>query len=212
MPSLEELLTDKPELLTQVNAVIGDKKLHVTNDGSWIPKDKFNELNEEKKQLSAQLTERDGQLETLKKNSGDAEKLKADLQRMQEENKAAKDKYEAEMIEVKRSSAVKTALLGKVHNPDLAIRLLDMSKVELDENGAIKAGFEDQVKALETSDAYLFVPKAPGAAPFVPIGAAPGSSNVPPVPAGGAQGYGKQAAQAKKAQTTGAVESPYFTN
>lgn len=207
MPTLEELLSEKPELLSQVKEVIGDKKLHVTNDGNWIPKEKFNDLNEEKKQLSAQLTERDQQLETLKKSSGNAEKLQEDLNRMQEENKAAKAKYESDMKELKTSSAIRAALAGKVHNPDVTMKLLDASKIELDDNGVIKGGFDDQIKTLKESEPYLFVAE-PTPSPFTPRGATPGSSNREPNPTG-SQGYGKQAAQSK--QTAQApVENPYF--
>lgn len=208
MPTLEELLSEKPELLSQVKEVIGDKKLHVTNDGNWIPKEKFNDLNEEKKQLVAQLGERDQQLETLKKSSGDTEKLQQELSRMQEENKTTKAKYESEMRELRTTSAIRTALAGKVHNPDVAMKLLDASKIELDDSGAVKGGFDDQVKSLKESDPYLFVAEpttTPGR--FNPRGATPGSSNHEPAP-GSSQGFGKQAAQSKKVETP--VENPYF--
>lgn len=212
MPSLEELLSDDQDLLSKVKEKIGDKKLHVTNDGSWIPKEKFNALNDEKKTLSDQLSDRDKQLKDLEKSAGDAEKFKADLERMQQENKEAKDKYEADMKQLKLNTAIRTALTGKVHNPEIATKLLDLSKVEIDDEGAIKGGLEEQLSNLEKSDSYLFVPKDPGS-PYKPRGAAPGSSNVSTPEPGGSMGFGKKAAQAKAQAVNpeSKTPSPYFS-
>lgn len=209
MPSLEELLSDDQELLEKVKAKVGDQKLHVTSDGSWIPKEKFNDLNTEKKDLQTQLTQRDKQLKELESSAGDAEKFKAEVERMQKENKDAQDQFNADMQALKLSTALKTHLIGKVHNPDVAAKLLDQSKLSLAEDGTLK-GLDEQITALEKSDAYLFVPKTPeGQQNFKPYGAAPGSSNTEPPAPGSAQGYGKAAAKSKVTGSQGS-ENPYF--
>jgi len=66
-----------------------------------------------KKQLEAvhqQLAERDSQLEELKKNSGDNTELKAQLETLQAENKAAKQKYEQDMKNLKLDTAIQLAI------------------------------------------------------------------------------------------------------
>ncbi|MBK1678718.1 hypothetical protein CKO38_19195 [Rhodospirillum rubrum] len=88
--------------------------------------------------------------------------MKQQIQKLQDDNKTAKEKYEAEATALKRSTAVKLALAGKVHDPDIVLGQLDTSKIELDDNGNVKAGLDDQIKALQTSKAFLFVPEDKG--------------------------------------------------
>lgn len=60
---LKELLGE--ELYKQVIEKTGDKKIALVSDGNWIPKEKFNELNENTKDLKKQLKDRDAQLAEL---------------------------------------------------------------------------------------------------------------------------------------------------
>ena len=60
----------------------------------FIPKSRFDEANEAKKQLEKDIAARDTQLEELKKV--DAEGLKVEIERLQSENKSAKEKFEGE--------------------------------------------------------------------------------------------------------------------
>lgn len=80
--------------------------------------------------------------------------------------KTVKDKYEADAKELRLATAVKLALAGKVHDPDIVAGLLDKTKIELDDNGSVKAGLDDQIKALKTSKAFLFVSEDKGAGQF----------------------------------------------
>ncbi|MDY0323974.1 MAG: phage scaffolding protein, partial [Candidatus Carbobacillus sp.] len=129
----------------------------VVSDGNWIPKEKFNEVNEAKKQAEEALKERDKQLADLKKAAEGNEELKKQIEQLQAENKAAAEKYEAKIKDMAVTTAIKLAVSGQVHDSDLVATLLDKSKIEIDENGGIKAGLEDQIKALRESKAFLFV-------------------------------------------------------
>lgn len=72
----------------------------------YVPKSRFDEVNNAKKAAEETIKERDGQLEALKKSSGDAEALKAEIAKLQGENKAAADRYAAEIKSMQVSSAV----------------------------------------------------------------------------------------------------------
>ena len=80
------------ELLAQLN-ISDDKKAEAEKnvkaflDGQYVPKARFNEVNEEKNTLKKTVTERDGQLEELKKASGNSEELKKQIETLQESNK-----------------------------------------------------------------------------------------------------------------------------
>jgi hypothetical protein len=155
---LKELLGE--ELYGQVIEKAGDKhKLAIVSDGSWIPKDKFNDVNTAKKQVEDTLKDRDKQLEELKKSTGDSAALQEQISKLQGENKTASEKYAADLKELKLNTALKLALGGDAHDPDIVAGLLDKTKIELDDNGAIKGGLDDQLKPLRESKGFLFAEK-----------------------------------------------------
>lgn len=155
---LKELLGE--ELYNQVIAKAGDKhKIAIVSDGAWIPKDKFNEANEARKKLESDLKDRDKQLADLKDSAKGNEDMQAQIKKLQDDNKTAKEKYEAELKDLQLTTALKLALGSDVHDADYAISQLDKSKIEIGEDGSIKAGLEDQVKSLRESKAFLFADK-----------------------------------------------------
>jgi|SRR5690606_3894548 len=125
----------------------------------FVPKHRFDEVNEAKKQLAEQLAERDNQLSQLKKAVGDNEELKKQIETLQAENKAKEQEYQGRLRDMAITTAIKLAVAGEAHDPDLVVSLIDKGKVELDEQGNVKAGLEDQINALRESKAFLFVQK-----------------------------------------------------
>lgn len=158
---LKELLGE--ELFNRVSEKAGEKhKIAIVSDGNWLPKAKFDEANEAKKQAEEALKERDKQLSELKKSAEGNAELQEQIKKLQEENKAASEKYAAELNDLKLNSALKLALAGEVHDPDIVSGLLDKAKIELNEDGSIKAGLDEQIKGLRESKAFLFAEKQTG--------------------------------------------------
>ena len=121
----------------------------------FIPKDKYNEVAEAKKKLEADIAERDKQLEDLKKAAGTSEELKKQIEALQAENKKAVEEWQAKMAQMQLDFAIEKALAAaKAKNPKAVKALLDMEKVKLD--GEQLLGLDDQLKAIQQSDAYLF--------------------------------------------------------
>ncbi len=121
----------------------------------FIPKDKYNEVAEAKKQLEADIAERDKQLEQLKAAAGSSEELKAQIEQLQAENKKAAEEWQAKMAQMQLDFAIERALTtAKAKNIKAVKALLDMSKVKLD--GDKLLGLDDQLKAIQQSDPYLF--------------------------------------------------------
>lgn len=111
-----------------------------------------------KKQLEVvhqQLVERDSQLEELKKNSGDNAELKAQLETLQAENKAAKQKYEQDRKNLKLDTAIQLAIGETAQDIDLVAGLVDKSKLILSEDGKV-TGIEEQLKTLKETKSFLF--------------------------------------------------------
>lgn len=156
MEWLKELLQEKgvsSEVVQEVVAAAEEKMK------GFIPKHRFDEVNEAKKQLEEQLAERDKQLAELKKAAGDNEELKKQIETLQAENKAKEEEYQARIKDLSITTAIKLAVAGEAHDPDLVANLLDKSKIEVDEDGNIKAGLDEQLQALRESKAFLFVQK-----------------------------------------------------
>lgn len=125
----------------------------------FIPKEKYNELSEVKKKLESDLADRDKQLEDLSKTAGLSEELKKQIEELQKENRAAKEKYEAELKNLAISNAIKRAIAGKVHDEDLVASLFDKEKLVLDGDKVV--GLDEQLKELQESKAFLFKQEQP---------------------------------------------------
>lgn len=155
---LKDLLGE--ELYNQVIAKAGDKhKIAIVSDGNWFPKEKFDEVYNAKKQAETDLKERDKQLNQLQEAAKGNEEMQATIKKLQDENKVAYEKYEAEVKQLKVNTALKLALAGKVHDADLVTSLINKDAVKLKDDGTIESGFEDQIKTLRESKSFLFVPE-----------------------------------------------------
>lgn len=137
----------------------------------YIPKARFDEVNNEKKKLELDVRDRDGQLETLKNSTGDVEAMKQQIATLQADNKAKDEAHAAEIKQLKIDAAVDAALTGAKAKNITAVKALlkDLDKAELADDGTIK-GLSEQIAALQKSDDYLFEakeskPKMKGAEP-----------------------------------------------
>ncbi|MGG0718688.1 phage scaffolding protein [Robertmurraya massiliosenegalensis] len=109
--------------------------------------------------LKKQLGQRDKDLKELKKQVGDSEELKTKLDNLQKQYDADKTDYETKLKDTQLSSALKLALAGKVHDADLVTGLIDKTKIELGEDGNVSKGLDEQLKTLQESKSFLFVPE-----------------------------------------------------
>lgn len=69
---------------------------------NMIPKHRFDEVNEEKKELKNQLYERDAQLKELKAKTSGNEELTAKITELEKLNKTTKEEYEAKMTALRK--------------------------------------------------------------------------------------------------------------
>jgi hypothetical protein len=135
------------------------KKVMDSLDGNYVTKTRFNEVNEENKTLKKSVSDRDKQLEDLKKSSGDNEELKKQIETLQQENANQKKAHDAEMTQLRLDNAIDAALTVAGAKNIKAVRaLIDTSKVKVGEDGKL-TGFDDLLSAVQKSDSYLFTEK-----------------------------------------------------
>lgn len=147
-------------------------------NGDFVTKSRFNEVNTELKAARAALSERDKQLEELKKV--DAAALQAQITQLQADNKQKDADYAAQLKALKISNAVELALTGaKAKNNTAAKALLAdfISKAELTDDGTVK-GLEDEVKKLAENEETAFLFEKATAGGFK--GAKPAEKGDPP--------------------------------
>ncbi len=132
-------------------------------NGEDIEKVKTNSenLKKENESLTEQLEKRDKQLETLKKSVEGNEDLKKQLETLQADNEASKNKHEAEMNALKVDFAVERALTGaNAKNLKAVKALLNLSDAKLDKEGNVK-GLQEQLDGLIAGEdtSFLFEQK-----------------------------------------------------
>lgn len=141
-----------------LDEVVAQKVADASNEElkGFIPKTRFDEVNESKKQLEKDVAARDVQLETLKNSTGDVEVLKKSITDLQTQNSTEKSNYETQMKKFQIDNAVEKALTGaKAKNIKAVKALLDLEKAELDGEG-IK-GLSEQLKKLQEGEDSKFL-------------------------------------------------------
>lgn len=171
----------------------------------FIPRERFNEVNEAKKSLDAQLKERDKQLKDLQSKAGDNEELKKQISDLREQNKAAAKEYQASLHKLSLDNAIDKALTEAHARNNKAVRaLLDMEGVDIDEDGKL-TGVGKQLKKLAEADDTKFLFDVPKAKEEAPVGkpktelAGMNAIHTPGGDAAGGQSVGARFAQAYNA-------------
>lgn len=117
--------------------------------------EKADSLEGQIEDYKAQLKDRDGQLEELKKKAAGNEELLEQIEQLKTDNAAATEELQQKLEKQAFGFALENALTAaKVKNPKAVKALLDVEKIKLD--GETLLGLDDQLKAIQESDAYLF--------------------------------------------------------
>lgn len=136
----------------QADAVVGKY-------GTMIPKERFDEVNKAKKTLEDQVKNHETQLKDLQDKAKGNEELQKTITDLQQANETAKTEYEQQLKDERMSTALKLSLHRKVHDVDLVAGLIDKTTIELSEDGKVTKGLDEQLKSLQESKSFLFVPE-----------------------------------------------------
>jgi hypothetical protein len=149
---------------------LGDKaKTLFIGEGEFIPKSRFDEINNQVKDYKAQVTDRDTQIATLSKSVKGNEELTKQIADLQAQNTKATQDYEAQLHARDLEYGINTELLkANVKNAKAVKALLDSSKISV-KDGTV-TGLSEQIEAIKKSDSYLFNDTDPNSTPIPGIG------------------------------------------
>ena len=148
--SLQEILGD--ELFTQVNSKLGEVKIGIVNDGSYIPKGKFDDLLTEIKGYKEEIKTRDGQLDELKKSLQGNEELTNKITELETKN----EEWSGKLAAAKKEFQVKMlATSFNAHDVNDILKLVDLETLTLDDNGDVK-GVEEALNKIKEDKPYFF--------------------------------------------------------
>lgn len=153
--TLEDILGE--ELYKQVTEKLGDEEIAIVSNGQWIPKTKFDGINEEKKEYKNQVDDLNKQLGGLQGKLKDNDDAANTIDNLKQQ---IADK-EKEMTSIRKTNAIKLEVLKASPN-DVADILphLKNESINTAEDGAI-TGLKEQLDVLKENKAYLFKEEGP---------------------------------------------------
>jgi hypothetical protein len=119
----------------------------------FIPKTRFDEVIRERDENKRLLDESNSKVADLSKV--DPKELQEQITKLQGELSTAKTESDAKLKEERVNSAVKLAITSQVHDADLVISQIDMSKVTVLDDGTVN-GLDTQLTDLKTKKSFLF--------------------------------------------------------
>lgn len=110
----------------------------------------------ERNSYKQSVTDRDNQLNELKKTAGNSKELQDQIKQLQDDNKSATETFKAQLADVKKDSAIKLALKdSKAKDADMVFKALDLDSVKLTDDGKLK-GLDEQINDFKKSHDYMF--------------------------------------------------------
>lgn len=159
---IERMNTMKKEELMKLEGMTDDLAAKIATMSAdelkgMIPKTRLDEVIAERDNAKKDHAEVLKQLDVLRKDTGDVQSLKDQIQKLQDDAKTAEKTHNAEIQTLKINNAVDTALMGaNAKNVKAVKALLDLTKAELDEDGSVK-GLADQIKNLQKAEDSKFL-------------------------------------------------------
>lgn len=164
MKFLEKILSEKTlaalkvklgeKLVSEIDLATGDFAIDVAEE-KFIPKHKFDEVNNLLKDSKAQIDARDKQITDLGTKAKGNEELTNQINALKSENEKAAREYDSKLLAREREFAIDTYLAGqKVRNLKAVKALLNQESIVMSDGKL--TGHEEQIKALKQSDGYLF--------------------------------------------------------
>ncbi len=174
---------------------LGKKDFEDISGGNFIPKSRFDQVNDTAKEYKKQVGERDTQISKLKEEYKDVDGLKEKVEKLELDNKTQKETYEKQLSDINFSNALEKGLGAfNVKDKKLIMALIDKNKLKVDGDTVI--GLKEQIEPLQKSHDFLFEKEIKGTSSFGTGGSAGGQE--PTHSTNFAQQLGKEKAESLK--------------
>ena len=137
-----------------------NKMMEDTKDQNYIPKERFDEVNNSLKELKGQLADRDKQLKEIGDKVKDNEGLTKQIADLQEANKKTAGDYEAKLKDITINLAIQAKLTDTKY-ADLLTGKFNKSKLVVSADGTV-SGIDEQLTAIKETYKDLFTPVVTG--------------------------------------------------
>ncbi|MFV0351220.1 MAG: phage scaffolding protein [Oscillospiraceae bacterium] len=144
-----------------------DLDLVVGNDGTFVPVEKHEGVKTQATAAEAAMKTAASVLKGLG-GSGDPAKFAEDVANAKKKFDDAETTYKNDLATNRKTTALKLALSGQVHDASDIISRLDLAGIEVDDNGDLKTDIAPLLTPIRTSKPYLFTEQQdPEAAPDI---------------------------------------------
>lgn len=154
MPKLSEILG---ESYSQIPEDLKKKynNIDLVDSSSYVEKRELDTANATITQYKKDIKKRDSDLTDLQGKVKDNEELNTEIENLKAANKKASDDYEAKLSQITFDSKLEKKLSEyNPHNVGILKKAIDSSKISLDGDNFL--GLDEQIKALNETDKYLF--------------------------------------------------------
>lgn len=158
--SVKTILGD--ELAAQVETALKgrgkdgkDLELVVGNDGTFVPAEKFEQLKGQSASAEKALKAAADALKAVG-GSGDPAKIADDVRAAQATIDGLRADHQREIAQLRKNTAVRMALDGKVHDPADILALLNLDEIEVDDAGNLQTDLDGLLQPIRETKAYLF--------------------------------------------------------
>lgn len=140
---------------TYIAPKLAKDKKYFFGEGEFIPKGRFDEINNQAKDYKSQIAEREKQIEDLRKSVSGNEELTKRLNELTEANKKQREEYEKQLQQKEFDYAYKLALeKAGAKDPKVLDALIDKTKLVYKDGNL--SGLQEQVEALKKSHDWVF--------------------------------------------------------
>lgn len=198
MAKLKEIIGE--ELFKQLSAdkqkEYEAKDYEDVSGGAYVPKKRFDDVNDTAKEYKKQVGERDTQITKIKDEFKDTEGLKEKFEILEKDNKTQKETYEKKLNDIAFDNALEKSL-GAYSIKDKVSIMAHIDKTKLKVDGDNVIGLKEQIEPLQKSHDFLFEKEIKGTGSFETGGGdpKPGEAN------SFASQLGKQRAESLKAKS-----------
>lgn len=167
MAKLEEIIGEELflRLSEEKQKELENKDYEDVSNGPYIPKQRFDQVNEDAKNYKKQVIESEKQILDLKDQFKDVDSLMGRVSELENTNKSQKETYEKQLNEMIFNNALEKGISAfNVRDKTLIMTLLNKENIKID--GETITGLNEQMEAIKKEHDYLFEKEVRGTSFF----------------------------------------------